>query len=76
MNTQYNVSVRLIPLEHYFFGDENRNADGVEKYYQRSLQMPQQTTVLGAMRFLLLQTAGKNIFNENKIQSPADRSTF
>ncbi|MDR1582878.1 MAG: hypothetical protein LBS55_06400 [Prevotellaceae bacterium] len=68
----YNVSVRLIPLEHYFFGDENLNTDGTEKYYQHSLQLPQQTTVLGAMRFLLLQTADKNIFDENKIQNKTE----
>jgi CRISPR-associated protein Cmr3 len=65
----YNVSVRLIPLEHYFFGDENLNTDSTEKYYQRSLQLPQQTTVLGAMRFLLLQTADKKVFDENEIQN-------
>ncbi|GHT62501.1 hypothetical protein AGMMS50239_15990 [Bacteroidia bacterium] len=67
MEAKYNVSVTLTPLEHYFFGDENLNTDGTEKYYQRSLQLPQQTTVLGAMRFLLLQTAGKNIFDGDKI---------
>ncbi|GHU89694.1 hypothetical protein FACS1894155_07080 [Bacteroidia bacterium] len=67
MKTKYNVSVTLTPLEHYFFGDENLNTDGTEKYYQRSLQLPQQTTVLGAMRFLLLQISGSNIFNGHEI---------
>jgi CRISPR-associated protein Cmr3 len=69
MMTQYNVSVRLIPPEHYFFGDENLSTDGTEKYYQRSLQLPQQTTVLGAMRFLLLQTADKKVFDKNEIRN-------
>lgn len=68
MKNQYNISVTLTPVEHYFFGGENLNPDGTENYLQHSLKLPQQTTLLGAMRFLLLQTADKSVFNNNKIQ--------
>jgi CRISPR-associated protein Cmr3 len=66
METKYNVSVTLTPLDHYFFGGENLNTDGTEKYYQRSTQLPQQTTLLGTMRFLLLKL-DNSILDGNKI---------
>jgi CRISPR-associated protein Cmr3 len=66
---KYNLSVTLTPLEHFFFGGENRNNDGTEKYLQKSLTTPQQTTILGTIRYLLLQNAGKETFDNNKIVS-------
>lgn len=65
---KYNLSVTLTPVEHFFFGGENRHTDGTEKYLQQSLMIPQQTTVLGAMRFLVLQHSGNEIFKNDKIR--------
>jgi CRISPR-associated protein Cmr3 len=62
------LSVTLTPLEHFFFGEENRHNDGTEKYLQKSLEIPQQTTVLGTMRYLILQHAGEQIFKDGQIQ--------
>lgn len=55
--TTYKID--LTPLENYFFGGENtfgeKNADN---YFVRSVRFPQQTTLLGTLRFLLLKHEG------------------
>jgi CRISPR type III-B/RAMP module-associated protein Cmr3 len=62
----YNLTVKLTPVGHYFFGTETRNTDGTENYFQYSSQLPQQTMLLGMLRYLLLQTS-PDIFNNGKI---------
>jgi CRISPR type III-B/RAMP module-associated protein Cmr3 len=64
----YNLNVKLTPTGHYFFGTETRNTDGTENYFQYSSQLPQQTMLLGMLRFLLLQTSSKDIFDKGRIQ--------
>ncbi|MFH1118198.1 MAG: type III-B CRISPR module-associated Cmr3 family protein [Bacteroidota bacterium] len=56
------LNVMFKPIEHYFFGTENRRDDGTQNYFLYSLPYPQQTTILGAMRYLtLLAYHSKNL---------------
>lgn len=62
--------VKLTPLEPYFFGGERNNYFTQERSYQkndyfiRSELLPSQTTLLGMLRFLVLQEKG--LLNGNK----------
>lgn len=51
--TQYSHLVTLAPLDYFFFGGEATfgNGDG-QHYYARSNPFPQQTSVLGLLRYL------------------------
>ncbi len=59
--------IKFKPVDLFFFGQENkyrrRLENGKEKfeadYYQESAYFPQQTTILGALRYLLLQENGQ-----------------
>src|ERR1035437_5105326 len=46
--------IRLKPLTPYFFGGENTFGDNNQSYYVRSNYLPQQTTLLGFLRYELL----------------------
>jgi len=66
--------VKMTPLEPYSFGNEQNfeypgdNKTGKESYYVCSNNMPEQTTVLGMIRYLVLQNEGilKTSFNYTK----------
>ena len=59
--------VKLTPMDTFFFGDESKfrkkkkseksdnNTTVIADYFQRSAKFPQQTTLLGAMRYFILQ---------------------
>ena len=49
--------IRLQPLSSFYFGSE-KNFQGGESYLAHSLQFPQQTTLLGVLRYKLLQAHG------------------
>lgn len=49
--------VTLQPLSSFYFGSE-RNFQGGQSYYARSLRFPQQTTLLGVLRYKLLDAYG------------------
>ncbi len=59
--------IELTPVDMFFFGTENRYRPRKHKgapkfeadYFQRSAKFPQQTTVLGALRYLILQENGQ-----------------
>lgn len=59
MSSNYNHLVTLRPLENYFFGGERtfRNNEDEEKvnYFAYSNLYPQQTSLLGLMRYVLLE---------------------
>ncbi len=66
MMTEY--LIELTPCDMFFFGTENRyrlkegSSDTprfVADYFQRSMRFPQQTTILGALRYLVLQENGQ-----------------
>lgn len=48
------LTVTIKPVEHYFFGTENRRSDDTQNYFLYSLPYPQQTTLIGALRHLTL----------------------
>lgn len=57
--------IRMKPIDTFFFGQENkyrkRKGDPIPQadYFQRSSYFPQQTTLLGALRYCLLQMNGQ-----------------
>ncbi len=59
--------IELTPVDMFFFGTENRYRPRKHKgapkfeadYFQRSAKFPQQTTILGALRYLILQENGQ-----------------
>lgn len=56
---------KLKPLEPFFFGGEKHTVEGeriLNEYYMKSLYYPQQTTLLGMLRFLLLKLTPE-VFN-------------
>lgn len=68
--------LELKPTGVYFFGGENRRSTGNEdrqaertaNYFLKSLAFPQQSTVLGAVRFFFLQyVCPDSVFNQNRI---------
>lgn len=60
--------VKLKPLEKFFFGQKHKfNEDDSVNYYLRSARFPQQTALLGLLRYQYLQHAGTGIYENNKI---------
>ncbi|MCD4734595.1 MAG: hypothetical protein K8R53_01000, partial [Bacteroidales bacterium] len=55
--------IKLSPVDTYFFGQENKyrkkhkegKKETVADYYQASLLFPQQTSILGLLRYYILQ---------------------
>ncbi len=60
--------VKLTPIDKFFFGQNNTFEANEVNYFVRSSYFPQQTALLGLMRFQILQSAGEKVFRENKIQ--------
>ncbi len=60
--TKLKYLVKMTPLNTYFFGGEKTfsTPDGETNYFARSNQWPQQTTVLGLLRYLI----GRNVTPE------------
>jgi CRISPR-associated protein (Cas_Cmr3) len=50
-----NVLLQFRPLDAYFFGSELTHGDGGANYFAKSNRMPQQTTLCGTIRHILLQ---------------------
>lgn len=59
MTNKHQYQIKLRPLAKYFFGGERYydNEDGVF-YFERSREYPQQTSVLGMLRYQLLLESG------------------
>lgn len=62
--------IKLTPLDKFFFGQKNTFGDNKAKYFVRSSHFPQQTTLLGLLRYRLLQVAGDEVFKDNQIACP------
>jgi CRISPR-associated protein Cmr3 len=64
------TTLKITPLDGYYFGSENRKPDDDSvNYFLKSLYMPQQSTLLGFVRYVFLKfIADGNIFKDNKIQ--------
>lgn len=50
-----NYKIKITPLEYFFFGGEKHNEELKTNYFVESQNYPQQTTILGMLRYLLLQ---------------------
>lgn len=55
--------IKLTPIEFYFFGDENafhydENAKKNNSYYAKSIPIPPQTSIIGMLRYVLLEQSG------------------
>jgi len=75
MSKKYQIT--LTPVDKYFFGGDMKfkvGNKGEEEHYAsyiiRSEMFPQQTSLLGMLRFLILKNGGKEVFTEGKIQDP------
>lgn len=54
INSSKTFRFTFTPIDGYFFGGENSFANGADTYFSRSNIIPQQTAVLGALRYYLL----------------------
>ena len=73
--------ITLTPVDKFFFGGDmtfqvGKNEDDefnsqFKSYIIQSSMFPQQTSLLGMLRFLILRNAGKNVFNDGKIVDKA-----
>lgn len=63
----YTYLVKLTPVEKFFFGQKNTFEEDNVNYFVRSSHFPQQTALLGLLRYQLLLNAGADIFSDNKI---------
>jgi CRISPR-associated protein Cmr3 len=63
--------ITLFPIERFYFGSDVTFGEKNENYFVRSAYFPQQTTLLGMLRYYLLQ---QNDFfdNSGKIKKPND----
>ncbi len=59
--------VKLTPIDKFFFGQKNTFGDNNVNYFVRSSHFPQQTALLGLLRYQLLCHADKSVFDNNKI---------
>lgn len=60
--------IKLTPLDKFFFGQKKTFGDDNANYFVYSSLFPQQTALLGLLRYQLLQIAGEEVFKNNKIQ--------
>ena len=70
--------ITLTPIDKFFFGGDmkfkvgNRNdEERYSSYLIRSTMFPQQTSLLGMLRFLILRNSGNKVFKDGTIQDKA-----
>ena len=61
-----NYQLKLTPVDSFFFGGEKHNEDLATNYFVESNLYPQQTTLLGLIRYYLL-LKNPSVFNGKKI---------
>ena len=74
-STMSNYMITLTPVDKFFFGGDMTFQVGDDKifneqfksYIIQSFLFPQQTSLLGMMRFLILRNAGEDVFKNNQI---------
>jgi len=67
MNNTKKLLVKLTPYETFFFGGEKTFEEKNTNYFIKSEYFPQQTTLLGLVRYQLLSQSNNGIFKNNKI---------
>jgi CRISPR-associated protein Cmr3 len=75
-----NYKIKLTPVDYFFFGGEKhsinkKTGEPESNYYVESNPYPQQTTLLGLIRYYLL-LKNNDIFNGNKITDKGKASEF
>lgn len=73
----YKYKIELTPVEAFFFGGEKhvRTRNGLEmNYFAKSELYPQQTTLLGVLRYYLLMKNG--LLNPNKNQKTTEAKVY
>jgi CRISPR-associated protein Cmr3 len=64
------ITLKITPIDTYFFGAENINPLNEEaNYFLKSNRLPQQSTLLGALRYAILLNADETIFHNNAIMN-------
>lgn len=75
-----NYRITLEPLQNFFFGGEKHNEEYEANYYVVSQNYPQQTTLLGMLRFFLLRenglVSGRSIENKKAAEELIGRKSF
>lgn len=62
--------VKLTPYDRFFFGGKNTFGEGGSaNYFVKSKYFPQQTTLLGLVRYQLMVQNSKGVFKNNKIEN-------
>ncbi len=61
--------IKLTPHSTFFFGGENTFGEENANYFVKSNYFPQQTSLLGLIRYQLLLQSGSKTFVNNKIQN-------
>lgn len=65
--------IKLTPHDKFFFGGESTFGEGESrKYFVKSNYFPQQTTLLGLIRYQLMVQNKNGIYKDGKIQKPND----
>jgi CRISPR-associated protein Cmr3 len=64
-----NYQIKITPAEYFFFGSEKHNDDLSTNYYVASNNYPQQTTLLGMLRYFLLEQ--NDLLTSNDIKPDA-----
>ncbi len=64
----YNYLIKLTPHDTFFFGTGKEFGAENQNYFVKSGYFPQQTTLLGMLRYQLLCQADDDIFSENEIK--------
>ncbi len=59
--------IKLRPIDKFFFGTGKEFGIENENYFVKSRYLPQQTTLLGMLRYELLKLADEEIFKDNRI---------
>lgn len=77
MKNNYNYRITLTPVDKFFFGgdmtfqvgndEEDKFNTQYSSYIIQSARIPQQTSLLGMLRFLILRNAGEEVFKDNRI---------
>lgn len=78
--------ITLTPVDKFFFGGDMTFQVGRDEkdsfnaryssYIIESSRFPQQTSLLGMLRFLILSNAGKSVFSNNRIQDKKAATTL
>lgn len=68
--------IKLTPHDKFFFGGETTFGEGNVNYFVKSNYFPQQTSLLGLIRYQLMVQNRKGIFEKNKITNTTEAANL